>query len=150
MKSVVMAFIFYNEQVLLVKHKKSGLWLPVGGHIEQEESILEALNREIQEEIGFENVLFVFPKSIYKDNEERQIMPLPFYVQVKRLNDTSEIIYEFAGKVKNIDAISLQQNELEEYRWFPIFDIDVNESISFIIKEKVKLAWENIQKEKIR
>ena len=41
-----------SKKVLLGHHKKSGLWLSPGGHFNKEESFLEALNREIEEELG--------------------------------------------------------------------------------------------------
>ena len=41
-----------NKKVFIVHHKKSGLWLSPGGHIDKGETLLEALNREIDEELG--------------------------------------------------------------------------------------------------
>jgi len=48
-------FVPFNsdtKQVLLGDHKKSGLWLMPGGHIDANESLLATLNREILEELG--------------------------------------------------------------------------------------------------
>ncbi len=39
-------------QLLLVDHKKSGLWLPAGGHVELNEHPTETVKREAQEELG--------------------------------------------------------------------------------------------------
>lgn len=41
-----------NKKVFIVHHKKSGLWISPGGHIDKGETLLEALNREIDEELG--------------------------------------------------------------------------------------------------
>lgn len=41
-----------NNKVFIVHHKKSGLWISPGGHIDKGETLLEALNREIEEELG--------------------------------------------------------------------------------------------------
>ena len=49
------AFVFSaGDQVLLIHHVKSGLWLPPGGHIESGETPAEAALREVREETGVE------------------------------------------------------------------------------------------------
>ncbi len=48
-------FLPYNpetRQVFIVHHKKSGLWLAPGGHIDRGEDLIQTLNREIEEELG--------------------------------------------------------------------------------------------------
>jgi len=44
-----------NQQVFIGHHKKSGLWLFNGGHIDEGEMPIEALEREVREEWG-ENI----------------------------------------------------------------------------------------------
>jgi len=43
-----------SKKVFLVHHKKAKLWLSPGGHIDKGESSLEALQREVKEELGFD------------------------------------------------------------------------------------------------
>jgi 8-oxo-dGTP diphosphatase len=43
-----------TNQVLLVDHKKAGLWLPSGGHVEPNEHPKETVKREILEELGIQ------------------------------------------------------------------------------------------------
>lgn len=46
-------FVFNaREEVLLVKHRKLGVWLPPGGHVEENELPDDAVLREIREETG--------------------------------------------------------------------------------------------------
>ena len=46
-----------TKRVFIVAHKKSGLWLSPGGHIEPGEALFATLTREIQEELGIVNPL---------------------------------------------------------------------------------------------
>jgi 8-oxo-dGTP diphosphatase len=43
-----------TNELLLTDHKKSGLWLPPGGHVEIDEHPADTVKREIQEELGIE------------------------------------------------------------------------------------------------
>lgn len=43
-----------KSQLLLVDHRKSGLWLPPGGHIEPDENPTETVRREAKEELTIE------------------------------------------------------------------------------------------------
>ncbi len=44
-----------NKTVFIIHHKKSGLWISPGGHVDKSEGLLETLNREIDEELGMKN-----------------------------------------------------------------------------------------------
>jgi 8-oxo-dGTP pyrophosphatase MutT (NUDIX family) len=43
-------------EILLIRHKRLALWLPVGGELEEGETPLEAARRELREETGLEGV----------------------------------------------------------------------------------------------
>lgn len=48
----VAIFARHGDAVLLIHHKRLGVWLPVGGEIEPGETPLEAAERELLEETG--------------------------------------------------------------------------------------------------
>jgi 8-oxo-dGTP pyrophosphatase MutT (NUDIX family) len=52
------AFVYWQGKTLLHKHKKLGLWLPCGGHIDPHELPDDAAIREVLEESGVEIELF--------------------------------------------------------------------------------------------
>jgi 8-oxo-dGTP diphosphatase len=50
----VSIFCRHAGEILLIRHKRLGRWLPVGGEIEPGETPLEAARRELREETGLE------------------------------------------------------------------------------------------------
>lgn len=52
----VAIFARHGGKILLVKHKRLGTWLPVGGEVEANETPLEAARRELFEETGLEGI----------------------------------------------------------------------------------------------
>lgn len=48
----VAVFVVHHDHVLLHPHRKLGIWLPPGGHIESNELPDEAARREVEEESG--------------------------------------------------------------------------------------------------
>ncbi len=59
-------FVPFNKaagKVLIGSHKKSGLWLMPGGHVEPDEPLLDTLNREIEEELGIRDFYTEMPKA---------------------------------------------------------------------------------------
>lgn len=54
-----------TKNVLLIAHKKSGLWLAPGGHIDRGENLHQAVNREIREELGVSNFFPTTPRPFF-------------------------------------------------------------------------------------
>ena len=57
MRQIVNALLLHNGQILLARRSQEraaypGLWSFPGGHVEEQEALMEALIRELREEIG--------------------------------------------------------------------------------------------------
>lgn len=65
---VASAWVFdSDERILLIHHRKLDYWVPPGGHIEFNETPLEAARRELLEECGIEADL-VYPQPPHDQN----------------------------------------------------------------------------------
>lgn len=101
-----------NKQVFLIHHKKSGLWIAPGGHIDKDETTFLALNREIDEELGV--------RDFFK--EERTpflftITPINNWGRKCRIHFDMWYLMETDGK----DFI-LDKEEFYDSGWFTIED----------------------------
>lgn len=106
-------FLPYNpamKKVFIVHHKKSGLWLSPGGHIDRDESLMQALDREIEEELGVKNKI------------EDEIKPFlltitPINNPIQPCKEHLDIWYRFPtdGLEFNVDP-----REFHETRWLTV------------------------------
>lgn len=100
MKNKVAAIIFINnkkEILLYLRDNKSiipypNTWALLGGHVEQSETILEALKREVREEIGYE-----IKNPIFLGTLDDQV---------------GDIVYIYKSKIdKKIDELKLNEGQ---------------------------------------
>jgi ADP-ribose pyrophosphatase YjhB (NUDIX family) len=80
----ITVFIVYDNHVLLVNHPKYNKWIPMGGHIELDEDVEEALFREIKEETGLDVEILSNKPSI--DSPETKFLLTPNYLDVHQAN----------------------------------------------------------------
>ena len=69
-----------THEVFLGHHKKAGLWLSPGGHIDAGETLLQALNREISEELGMVNYF--------------STLPIPFFLAITPIQNPGQSCQE--------------------------------------------------------
>lgn len=103
------AFVIWRGRTLLHQHKKLGLWLPCGGHVELNELPDEAAVREVLEESGVP-VELVGERALEVEVPRQLIRPRG--VQLETIYENHEhidLIY-FARPVKEYDGALLEED----------------------------------------
>ena len=127
LKTTVTGFVFHDNKLLLIHHKRDGRWFHVGGHAEENETPDEALRREVKEEVNldiefleeFKHYEKLKAKGIFKDLDGFKELPCPFYIHVKEIPEKKcrKISYDFVCIAKEIENIKIQEDELNDYKW---------------------------------
>lgn len=138
MVPVVNAIITNDEnQILIVKRSMSsrygkGLWQIPGGRMEFDETQLQALKREIKEELGCEFI----PSS------ERVLSAGSYVIEVEGVK-VQLIGMLYKGKIKG--TITLQKEEISEYKWVSIQDAlkmsDFEPATLSLIKDSIDILF---------
>lgn len=106
-----------TKKILLVDHKKAGLWLPAGGHVELNEHPKETVKREIVEELGIQADFLIAE---------------PFFLTVtKTIGQTAghtdiSLWYALKGSASNL--YEYDRNEFLQVAWFSYHDIPYERS----------------------
>ena len=97
--------------LLLGDHRKSGLWLPPGGHVEEDEDPRQAVIREAREELGI----------------AAEFHPLlgggrPFFLTVTPTNDDSHLDADlwFVLRVERDAPLEPDPREFRGVRWYSL------------------------------
>ncbi len=143
---VATGFLVRNEKVLLVKHRKLGLWLPVGGHIEAGETPEQALRREAIEEAGLE--LEILPGQCIKCPDKNVSMLLmPHHMQIELIKHSKEPTHEHIDLIYFCKAKQgkekLNEKEALEIAWFSSKDLEkraITENVRILGKKAIELA----------
>lgn len=137
---VATALMVRDGRILLIHHKKIGLWLPPGGHIEDREDPIAALRREVREETGLELEVLSDSVDPRASNEVVQVLPLPHHIQIERMAD---------GPHDHIDLVYLcwvqpgearRNEESLGIRWFTREDLasnDIVENVRFFARQAI-------------
>lgn len=117
------AYVVYQDKVLMVHHKKLGIWLPPGGHIELDQDPEQALFNELREETGLtEEVLEVFGSKPEIVSPGTKFLYSPTFLDIHKISNTHRhigMVYLLKSKT---DQITLSE-EHHEIRWFSASDI---------------------------
>ncbi|MGL4611178.1 MAG: NUDIX hydrolase [Trueperaceae bacterium] len=94
------AFVYWQGKTLLHKHKKLGLWLPCGGHIESNELPDDAARREVLEESGVD-IELLGERTLEIDEPKQLVRPRGIQLEaIQEGHEHIDLIY-FAKPIKS-------------------------------------------------
>lgn len=80
-------YVVRGDKVLLHRHRRQGIWLPPGGHIERDELPSDAARREIEEETGLRLRLHSESGAAELSREMgAMVVPQPAFILVEDIN----------------------------------------------------------------
>jgi 8-oxo-dGTP pyrophosphatase MutT (NUDIX family) len=110
-------FIVYNNRTLLHLHKKLGIWLPVGGHIDRDELPTEAALREVAEEAGLPVQLYQ-PESEINFDDGTLHLHRPIHLLLENINPFHQHIDFVYYATAETDELNPLLGETSNLRWF--------------------------------
>ncbi|WP_245651939.1 NUDIX domain-containing protein [Streptosporangium amethystogenes] len=114
---LVSYFVALDEaraELLLVAHRKAGLWLPSGGHVEPMEDPWDTVLRECGEELHTKAV----PSAVSGKN--------PFFLTVTRTRGQgqhTDVSLWYVLQSEAGDITSFDEDEFEAIRWLPLHQV---------------------------
>ena len=130
---VVAGYIFNEDKLLLIHHRKLNLWLPVGGHIKKNETPDEALLREIKEEVGIDAEI-LNENGLPANGNVIKNLAVPFHANVHSAGNHEHCCLFYICKLKNNKAIKINQ-EIKDFGWFYKADLNkkkIPEDVKYI------------------
>jgi 8-oxo-dGTP pyrophosphatase MutT (NUDIX family) len=122
------AIVMNDGKTLLIKHKKLGVWLNPGGHIEENETPEETALREVKEETGLD-VEIIEDKSKNKIKTNRAFEKiLPFSIMYEFVNYKTGMHehFDMIYLVRPMNSVEIKPDygEVTEIGWFSENEID--------------------------
>ena len=122
------------------------MWLPVGGHVELDETPDEALFREVKEECSLD-IEVIGEKPPKVEGSSTRFLMRPAYIDIHPFKDKHQHIgLEYFARAKS-NQVKLAPDEHEQIKWFTEKELDdpqykVPHAVKFIAKK----ALEAVQK----
>lgn len=101
-------YIIHDNKVLLIKHPKLGVWLPVGGKVDVGEHPEDSFIREVKEEVGLS-------VEIIKTFEHPRVVGGHRYLQLEKVGDGYHLDFIYYAKA-NSKKLVLNE-KVREARW---------------------------------
>jgi len=128
--------IVYNQknEILMIKHNKLKVWLPPGGHIDENELPDDALLREIYEETGIKAKIMPDKQGLSILNEGCRELARPFAILLENIEGDGthnhiDLVYLCAAES---EELAPQESEVSGIGWFSLeefLELDTFENV---------------------
>lgn len=130
-------------KVLLHKHKKLGIWVGVGGHVEHDENPVETVIREVKEEARIDITIKSNHELTSTDVVTEVVAPFAIMEQtIPAWGDLAEhkhLDCEYFVHIDNPGDVHMN----EEFRWYSLEELDslnLPKDTLFLAREAIKSA----------
>lgn len=137
---VATVYIVRDNKVLLIFHNIMKRFIPIGGHVEENETPDEAVIREAKEETGFDITLipqdYKIKQEINYDTAKRKYLPQCINIGLDIINPKHHHInIAYAGKILSGTQLE-KSDEGTELRWFSAEELKSNKEILNNVREE--------------
>lgn len=134
--------IVYKNKCLLHRHKKLGIWIPVGGHVDEDELPEEAAVREAREESGLDIELFNSDKNYKKYYSNIDLLIKPAHIELHLIEEYHHHINLVYYAKSNNSKIQAEDERDEHFQWFTKDELNnenINSEVKFVCKEALDI-----------
>ncbi len=137
-KITVNAFIFHENRLLLINHKKTKIWMHPGGHVKENEFFDDALKREIKEEVNLD--VDIIGEDLFGKETKFLELKKPFFIHGNPNN--KDIALDYVCVAKEPINIRLDETELSDFKWVAEEEID-KQDMPDLLKDLIKKAFQS-------
>lgn len=122
------AYIVKDQRVLFIHHRKFGKWMPPGGHVDPNETPVEAVKREVMEETGL-TVEIVSQENLWVSYPNAQSFERPYICMLEEVpafgdqpaHQHMDLIYV---TTPTTSELVFNEAETADIRWFSLEEIE--------------------------
>lgn len=135
----VTGYIVHEDKTLLIKHKKLPIWVAPSGHVELDQSPIDTLYAEIEEEAGIKPDQLALIETHqrpahFRPSDTAVSLPLPFDFEHHPVGDTTHrhinLSYVLTSSTNHVEP---GPGESNTFKWFTLDELrdfkDTNDSV---------------------